>query len=125
MVLVSQTSCGLVISDHYIFAYRQRHSEFLGLVFGDYIEKIEAIWRSLVVMQIADEGFDGVHQENVILENIPKEKILGKLSPEEAKAGAAAATFEAPPIDSILNLYDMEQVLAYFISFFCTPVTVY
>lgn len=64
-----------------------------------------------MVVQIADEGFDGVHQENVILENIPKEKILGKLSPEEAKAGATTATFEAPPIDSILNLYDLEQVL--------------
>ena len=60
-------------------------------------------------VQIADEGFDGVHQENVILENIPKEKILGKLSEEEAKAGAASATFTPPPIDSILNLYDLEQ----------------
>ena len=61
-------------------------------------------------LQIADEGFDGVHQENVILENIPKEKILGKLSEEEAKGGAATSTFTAPPIDSILSLYDLEQV---------------
>jgi hypothetical protein len=61
-------------------------------------------------VQIADEGFDGVHQESVILENIPKEKILGKLSEQEAKAGVVEETFTAPPIDSVLNLYDLEQV---------------
>jgi hypothetical protein len=66
---------------------------------------------SVTCLQIADEGFDGVHQESVIFENLPKEKILGKLSEEEAKAGADESTFEPPPIDSILNLYDLEQVL--------------
>lgn len=51
-----------------------------------------------------------MHQENVILENLPKEKILGKLSEEEAKAGTVTSTFTPPAIDSILNLYDLEQV---------------
>lgn len=64
-----------------------------------------------LLLQIADEGFDGVHQENVILENLKPEQILGKLSEEEAKAGAVTDTFTPPPIDSILNLYDLEQVL--------------
>jgi hypothetical protein len=68
------------------------------------------IQASVTCLQIADEGFDGVHQESVIFENLPKEKILGKLSEEEAKAGADESTFEPPPIDSVLNLYDLEQV---------------
>jgi hypothetical protein len=67
--------------------------------------------RPVCEVQIADEGFDGVHQESVILDNLPKEKILGKLSAEEAQASAETDTFEPPPIDSILNLYDLEQVL--------------
>jgi hypothetical protein len=62
------------------------------------------------LVQIADEGFDGVHQFSVVTENLPKEKILGKISVEEAEGAKEKVTFEAPPIDSILNLYDIEQV---------------
>lgn len=51
-----------------------------------------------------------MHQENVILENLAPGQVLGKISEEEAKGTSAEVKFEAPPIDSILNLYDMEQV---------------
>ena len=61
-------------------------------------------------VQIADEGFDGVHQENVIMENLKPGQILGKISEEEAQGASHGVEFKAPPIDSILNLYDMEQV---------------
>ena len=61
-------------------------------------------------MQIADEGFDGVHQLSVILENLSKDKILGKISAEEAAKADTGVDFEPPPIDSILNVYDIEEV---------------
>jgi hypothetical protein len=53
-----------------------------------------------------------VHQESVILENLSNDKLLGKLSAEEAvaKGDADEDTFEAPPIGSVLNLYDIEQI---------------
>eukprot|EP00892_Ulva_mutabilis_P012875 jgi/Ulvmu1/9960/UM059_0008.1 len=60
--------------------------------------------------KIADEGFDGVHQENVIMENLKPEHVLGKISDEEAQGASDDVDFKPPPIDSILNLYDMEQV---------------
>jgi hypothetical protein len=61
-------------------------------------------------VQIADEGFDGVHQLSVILENLPKDKILGVISKEEAAQADTGVDFEPPPIESILNLYDIEMV---------------
>lgn len=61
-------------------------------------------------MQIADEGFDGVHQDNVLLENLSKDKILGVISADEAASAADGDKFEAPPIESMLNLYDLEAV---------------
>lgn len=60
--------------------------------------------------KVADEGFDGVHQESVLTENLPKEKVMGKISAEEAKSGKETISFEAPPIDSVLNLYDLEEI---------------
>lgn len=60
--------------------------------------------------KIADEGFDGVHQENVLRDNLPADKVLGRLSAEEADAGKEEVEFEAPPIDAMLNLYDIEAV---------------
>lgn len=65
---------------------------------------------TFVCVQIADEGFDGVHQENVIMDNLKPEHVLGKISEEEAQGASDGVQFEPPPIDSILNLYDMEQV---------------
>ena len=44
------------------------------------------------------------------MENLKPEHILGKISEEEAKGAVDEAQFEAPPIESILNLYDLEQV---------------
>lgn len=61
-------------------------------------------------LQIGDGGFDGVHQLSVILENLDKSKVLGKISAAEAAQADTGPSFEPPPIDSILNLYDIEQV---------------
>jgi hypothetical protein len=60
--------------------------------------------------QIADEGFDSVHQTSVILENLSKDKILGQISMEEASVAVVGNSFTPPPIDRILNLYDLERV---------------
>ena len=61
-------------------------------------------------LQIADEGFDGVHQDSVILENLSKDKVLGVISESEAASSGDEVQFEPPPIESMLNLYDLEAV---------------
>jgi hypothetical protein len=61
-------------------------------------------------MQVADEGFDDVHQLSVILENLNRSKILGVLSREDLVGGAKVKAFEPPPIESVLNVYDIEEI---------------
>lgn len=61
-------------------------------------------------LQIADEGFDGVHQEDVLEGNLGKDKVMGRLSEEDAAKGKAVIAYTPPPLDSVLNLYDLEAI---------------
>eukprot|EP00462_Mataza_sp_D1_P012976 CAMPEP_0175149598 /NCGR_PEP_ID=MMETSP0087-20121206/17338_1 /TAXON_ID=136419 /ORGANISM="Unknown Unknown, Strain D1" /LENGTH=642 /DNA_ID=CAMNT_0016435319 /DNA_START=106 /DNA_END=2034 /DNA_ORIENTATION=- len=56
---------------------------------------------------VADEGFDGVHNDSVITENLPPECIKGIV---EVSKGAVKQEVKRPDIDRCLNLYDFEAV---------------
>jgi len=61
--------------------------------------------------KVADEGFDPIHPESIIGENMPKVKLLGKVPKDELKGQKSETKeVERPPIDEVLSLYDMEVV---------------
>jgi hypothetical protein len=62
---------------------------------------------------VADEGFDPIHPESIIGENMPKVKLLGKVPEGELKEQASESEtkeVERPPLSEVLSLYDMEKV---------------
>mmetsp|Transcript_13066 Transcript_13066/g.36760 ORF Transcript_13066/g.36760 Transcript_13066/m.36760 type:complete len:511 (+) Transcript_13066:286-1818(+) len=60
--------------------------------------------------KVADSGFDPIHPESIIEENMPVVKLLGKIPDDEAKAGGEEKEIAKPPLEEVLSLYDMEAV---------------
>eukprot|EP00958_Prasinococcus_capsulatus_P015662 scaffold1675_cov361-Prasinococcus_capsulatus_cf.AAC.3 len=59
--------------------------------------------------KIADEGFDPIHPLSIIAENIPQDKVMGKITAVEGAADTKKEV-KKPPMEECLNLYDMELV---------------
>lgn len=51
-----------------------------------------------------------MHQEYVLAENLGKDKVMGRLSDEDAAKGKVVIAYTPPPIESVLNLYDLEAI---------------
>jgi len=60
--------------------------------------------------KVADDGFDPIHPESIITENIPKEKLLGEVPAHELDGVVTEEEVSRPPLERCLNLYDFEEV---------------